>query len=455
MLRGLRFPVKHGMISARKEGISMDNNFNPPHSDDYNNLDDSTRIVPDIPDDTAYHSDEPYDPLEDAQELPSLFLEDQEEYGETAAPTVVPRPVQKQRRRAVRICTRIAKYLVAVVLALAILAGAGVGYLTLTEYNPAYAEVAQRGAVDSTSNYAGQSLRLLSFNTGYGALGKDADFFMDGGKSVNPDSKKQVEGNMIGIEEILKECDADLLLLQEVDIDSDRSYHLNQWLQYEYDLKDYETRYAASYVCRYVPYPLKDMIGEVNSGVATYSRYGIASATRYSLPCPFSWPTRIAQTKRCMLVTRFAIENKEDVELVVINVHLEAYDDGEGKRAQTKQILDYIQSEYDKGNYVVVGGDFNQIFPKTDKEYPQKATSEWEPGKLDALPDDWQYAYDSSTPTCRLLNQPYNEASSLTQYYVIDGFLLSPNIHVDEVETLDEGFMYSDHNPVLLNITLE
>ena len=67
---------------------------------------------------------------------------------------------------------------------------------------------------------------------------------------------------------------------------------------------------------------------------------------------------------------------------------------------------------------------------------------------------DWSVVTDDSVPTCRLLNQPYDPADDATQYYVIDGFLVSPNITVDEIKTLDEQFENSDHNPVKLGVTL-
>ena len=316
------------------------------------------------------------------------------------------------------------------------------------------AELAERGGNNLVAKLENNTLRLVTFNTGFGGLGEDADFFLHGGKNVNPASQEVVEQNMIGIERILSEQNADFLLLQEVDTDAKRSFHLNQWLQYEYDLEEYETRFALNYSCDYVPYPLNDRIGEVHSGIATYSRYDITSATRYSLPCPFSWPTRVANLKRCMLVTRIPIENMEQ-ELVVVNFHLEAYDDSEGNAAQLEQMMDFLQAEYEKGNYVIAGGDFNQAFSDTMERYPVKETSEWTPNSLEELPSGWQYAYDGSIPTCRLLNQPYQPSSEKTQYYVIDGFIVSPNVTVDKVETLDEGFVYSDHNPVVLDITLE
>lgn len=373
------------------------------------------------------------------------------------APTQAIAPQRPRRRwyhRLGRVGLFLLKWVVALVLALAILAGGLVGYLTVTEYRPAYAEKADSGVTRVTRSYAGGSLRILTFNTGYGALGAEADFLLDGGSSVNPDSEELVVKNMLGIEEILRAADADVLLLQEVDIDSDRSFGRNQWKQYEFDLSGYETRFALNYSCEYVPYPFSDRIGAVQSGLATFSRYDIRSATRYSLPNGFAWPERVANLKRCLLVTRLPIEGSEQ-ELVLVNLHLEAYDSGEAKQAQTEALLALLEEEYAKGNYVVAGGDFNQLFPGTDRRYPLLETSNWEPGALERLTGDWAFAYDDSNPTCRLLNQPYDRRSALTQYYVIDGFIVSPNVTVTQVRTLNEDFAYSDHNPVLLEITLE
>ena len=90
-----------------------------------------------------------------------------------------------------------------------------------------------------------------------------------------------------------------------------------------------------------------------------------AQAQRQSLPVPFKWPIRVANLKRCLLVERFTVADSGR-ELVLINLHLEAYDDGEGKAAQTKMLREFLQAEYEKGNYVIAGGDFNQTFPGPD-----------------------------------------------------------------------------------------
>lgn len=378
------------------------------------------------------------------------------DYTEPVEPTVVRRPPQEKRsagRKALRVFAVIGKYLLAIILVAAILAAGLFGYLTVTEYTPAHAEVAEPGGVSISTPVTGGSFRIVTFNTGYAGLGESADFFMDGGKGNTPESEELVLKNMLGIETIVKNCEADFIFLQEVDTGSKRSYDQNQWLQYEHDLADYESRYALNYSCDYVPYPIPDTIGKVHSGIATYSRYNISSATRYSLPCPFTWPVRVANLKRAMLVSRIPIDGMEQ-EIVLINFHLEAYDDGEGKIAQTQQLMDFIQAEYEKGNFVIAGGDFNQTFPDTRDIFPMKDTTEWIPGTLDELPASWSYAYDKVVPTCRLLNQPFNPSSERTQYYIIDGFIVSPNIKIDRIEALDEGFVYSDHNPVVMDFTL-
>ena len=367
-------------------------------------------------------------------------------------PQDMPRPKPVAGTRALIVALKI---VVGIIVSLAVLAGGLIGYLTLTEYDPGYAENAMFGANRVSTDYVGQRLRIVSFNTGYGGLGRDADSVLDGGKQVNPDSEQTVLRNMKGIEEILNGTGADILMLQEVDTDSARSFGHNQFLQYEHDLTGYEARFALNYSCDYVPYPLNDRIGKVNSGLATYSRYGIVSATRYSLYCPFTWPTRVANLKRCLLVTRIAIKNSEK-ELVLINLHLDAYDDGTGRAKQAEQLLGLMQTEYAKGNYVIAGGDFNQIFPGGTTNFPLKESSEWRPAGLKLnLPSGWSYACDLNTPSCRLLNQPYDASSAKTQYYVIDGFILSPNIELTQVQTLNARFVYSDHNPVVLDIQLK
>ena len=72
------------------------------------------------------------------------------------------------------------------------------------------------------------------------------------------------------------------------------------------------------------------------------------------------------------------------------------------------------------------------------------------------LEEGWSFACDLAVPSCRLLNQPYDPADAEnTQHYVIDGFILSPNVELIEVECMDLGFENSDHNPVRISVKLK
>lgn len=324
-------------------------------------------------------------------------------------------------------------------------------FLTITEYRPNAVEALEIGGDGGSKIAEGQAFTIMTFNIGYGGLGKDQDFFMDGGSMVRPDAEEDVRQNLAGIKDIIMQNPADAYLLQEVDVHSKRSYFIDEtaFLQ---DSNRAQSAFAYNFKAGYVPYPIPT-IGEVASGLFTLSSMDISSAERISLPVPFKWPVSTVNLKRCLLPARLPLE-ESDKELVLVNLHLEAYDDGEGKKEQTKMLMDFLVSEYEKGNYVIAGGDFNQSFP--DGLYPVIDEESWMPGMLDEgmLPDGWQFAYDNTVPTCRLLNRPYNGDSKTTQFYVIDGFILSPNVAFESVQTLDVQFEYADHQPVLLEAVL-
>lgn len=346
-------------------------------------------------------------------------------------------------------------------------------WLTITEYKPADVEtVAVEGTADpvkesgSKNVTQGDRLTVMSWNIGYGALGDNADFFMDGGKGVYTADMERVMSNLKGMATNVRLLDPDILFLQEVDIDSDRSYEIDEAdyftrAENTNNDKQYQTAFAYNFKVKFVPYPLPP-IGKVNGGILTMSDYNLTAAERRQLPCPFKWPVRVANLKRCLLISRTPVYDAEGndtgKELVLVNLHLEAYDSGEGKAAQTEMLKNILQEEYDKGNYVIAGGDFNQTFTSVDtsmyKEYPDC----WHAGTLDTseFSDDFQFIMDNSMPTGRSLDKSYADADKDNfQYYMIDGFIVSKNVNVIISNTIDMHFEYSDHNPVIMSVVLE
>lgn len=344
------------------------------------------------------------------------------------------------------------KVLLGLVLAVVLLAAGLVGYLSVTEYKPEDVEPLQvTASARQAEAQVGQMLDVVTFNTGYAGLGRNQDFFMDGGSMVRPDSKSDVEANLSGNLSALSRLNADVYFLQEVDLDSYRSYYIDQAEYYAHGLS-LNRAFAYNYKCGFVPFPWPPM-RRIQSGLTTFTGLRVTEATRESLPVPFQWPVRMANLKRCLLIERVPVAGT-DRELVLINLHLEAYDDGEGKQAQTRQLMNILAAEYRNGNYVIAGGDFNQVFEGADV-YPLLDDGYWQPGRLHNadLPRGFSYVYDASKPTCRLLNKPYDGNRETTQLYVIDGFIVSDNLKVNLVETVDLNFATSDHNPVHLQVT--
>lgn len=215
--------------------------------------------------------------------------------------------------------------------------------------------------------------------------------------------------------------------------------------------------FAYNFKVLYVPYPLPSTIGKVNSGIYTQSKYNIEESFRHQLPVPFSYPTRVANLKRGFTASYSNIEGS-DKKLVLLNAHFEAYDsDNEGKVAQTKEVLQFLETEYAKGNYVILGADFNQALNDiTEEELASIPDDLWRPKKFpkELFSGNFEVVYDDKLPTARLLHKAYNKSSNDMYTYLIDGFIVSKNVKVLGVETKNLDFEYSDHNPVILKFEL-
>ena len=369
-----------------------------------------------------------------------------------------------------KIIKRAAVYSAVVIGFVILLIGLFLGVLTIAEYRPAEIERLEiRNHSGSLPQLSGANqppasaslstnvpFSILIWNIGYASLDESQDFFMDGGKGVRPAADENVKRNLSGIRDFIAGINSDLTLIQEADIASKRSYYTDQRLFLTENFTGTSV-FAHNFNSFFVPIPFPEFIGRVSSGLLTLSRFRTVEALRMSLPNPFAWPVRAVNLKRCLLISRIPLENSS-AELVIINLHLEAYDSSGGREAQTKALLDFMSSEYAKGNYCIAGGDFNQNFPGIDpKRFALKHSDYFVAGTLSPslLPPGWQYAADTQIPSCRLLNEPYSGDPENTQLYVIDGFILSPNVELIAVTAFDLMFKYSDHNPVKINVLLK
>lgn len=316
-------------------------------------------------------------------------------------------------------------------------------------------EMSISGEVTNKAN-KDNSINLLTWNMGYGALDERQDCYWDGGTGVDGESKEVVLKNIDAMRNKIKEINPDIFMVQEIDRDSKRSYYVDELASLEetFPNETYENSFARNFKAGCVPLPLYNMTGKVDAGIATFSKFDMSESTRIQLPIPFSWPMKLFNLKRCLLVNRLPIQGS-DKELVIVNLHLEAYDDGEGKAKQLAKLMDLLKEDYDKGNYVIAGGDFNQTFSTTNyQKYPK--LNDWVCPVIEAENyPSFTFKMDDTYPTCRSLYKPYyNSDKEHHQYYMIDGFIASNNITINNLETINLGFKNTDHNPVSMSITL-
>ncbi|MEL7529712.1 MAG: endonuclease/exonuclease/phosphatase family protein [Bacteroidota bacterium] len=333
-----------------------------------------------------------------------------------------------------------------------------IGYAMIYDFDPPASMVSE---IETASQNArtlapnDSTLTLLSWNIGFMGLGAESDFFYDGGEMVYMPEEivnKNREGVLGQIAQW--EDEIDFFLLQEVDRASKRSHYQDEYAAIGKELELFSASFGTNYRVDYIPIPLLEPLGKVWSGVATYSRKQAAEAIRYSFKGNYDWPTYLFFLDRCFLLNRYPLDTERD--LVVINTHNSAYDDGSLKQQQMKQLKAVLLEEYAKGNAVIVGGDWNQ-FPPDFEGVAGFELKESERAARYFVPKDypaagWQWAADHRIPTNRSLAAPLNPDT--TSRYVIDYFLLSPNVSLVQVEGMDLGFQYSDHQPVKITVAI-
>lgn len=347
------------------------------------------------------------------------------------------------------------KIVIAVVVILLLLVVIGFSVLVFAEYFPEDVENLNIEGEKSKELKIDKTATIITYNLGYLSLDNTQDFFMDGGKSVRPKNATTVTKNLAAVKSFIENQNADIYLFQEVDTKAKRSYNINEYNGIKEDFSG-TSSFAYMFNSLYIPYPIFNTVGHVESGVATLNKYNVKESTRISLPSAYSWPKRAVMYKNCLLEQRIIIDGS-DKELVIYNVHLDAYGAEDGKTEQLDVLINLMTEEYQKGNYVIAGGDFNQTFPGVDLEkFPIIDDDNYVPIQIqdNYLPDGWKYAVDYERPTARLLNEEYSGTYENTQLYIIDGYILSPNVECESVETIENNFSYSDHHPVKLSIKL-
>lgn len=324
----------------------------------------------------------------------------------------------------------------------------------ILDYRPAEREVLQDlsgiSSSTGTTEVLPDSLTVLCWNIGYGGLGDDMDFFYDGGTQVRS-SRSRTMANMEGIISEIRRHSPDILLLQEVDECSRRTYRINEVEMLHAAFPEYHLFLGYNYKSFFVPIPLKAPMGRVASGVVLMSRTAPEEVLRWQYPSRFPWPVSMFNLKRCLVTASFPLSDGRS--LVIGNTHNTAYDTGGMRSLETDFLGKMTQRLRFSGAEFIIGGDWNQYPPSYVPSPEEDSNPHFSTVRLDEklLGGTGRIVYDPRLKTLRHLNTVYGPESVLT---VTDYFYLSPNVQVDTVRTVDMRFRYSDHQPVVLKVML-
>ena len=161
----------------------------------------------------------------------------------------------------------------------------------------------------------------------------------------------------------IAEMDADILLLQEVDIDSKRSAYIDQvqWLL-DHTSMNYGV-YASMWQVQFVP---SDGLGRVNTGNAILSKWPLSEAERVQLSLRGDQDalTKAFYVRRNVLK---AVVNYPGSPFWAVDIHASAFSNDDTKQKQFLEFKDVLDEINAKGELFVAGGDLNELPPGATK----------------------------------------------------------------------------------------
>ena len=272
--------------------------------------------------------------------------------------------------------------------------------------------------------------KILTYNIG----------FLSGMTNNRPimGEKSFYQENLHTVLKKFKTLDSDIICLQEIDFDSDRSHNMNQQdsiqaLGYEYAWQ------AVNWDEKHLPFPgdpldINNHYGSIYSGQSIISKFPLAGMERIEL----ERPTNITFHKNAFYLDRLIQKAQvkiNDQTIYLLNIHLEAYD----KTTRIKQIQyvsDLIKNLIQTTPLLLVG-DFNSDINKSSSlqtilNLPGMMLANT--GKINA-----SQTFPSNKPKRRLDYIFYN----------------AKFIEMEEARVLHDFGTISDHLPVLMSFRLK
>jgi endonuclease/exonuclease/phosphatase family metal-dependent hydrolase len=250
----------------------------------------------------------------------------------------------------------------------------------------------------------GDDLLIMNWNLKF--AGGRIDFWFDCYGDRVLMERDEVLENLEALAEKIRLVDPDVLMVQEIDIDSKRGAYIDQvqWILDHTDL-NYAV-YASQWRADFIP---NQGLGRMDMGNATFSKYPLSQATRIGLMQSESQDalTRYFYLKRNIVTAVTTIPGFGSLHLV--NIHADAYSQDGTKRAHIDRFKEEIDALDAQGRLVVAGGDLNTLPPGTQVQH----------GFVDSVCEDEEFIADDYRDEADWLvelYEAYDEAIPLDVY---------------------------------------
>jgi endonuclease/exonuclease/phosphatase family metal-dependent hydrolase len=218
------------------------------------------------------------------------------------------------------------------------------------------------------------SVRVMTWNIRFGAA--RLEWFGDACGDRVILSDEEVYSALQAIADKINQVKPDILLLQEVDINSKRSGYINQ-LQWLLDHTYFNYAVCGSqWKAQFIP---SDGLGRMDEENVIFSRWKISDAQRIQLALRNDQDklTRYFYERCCMVTGRIEIPHVNN--LYAVNIHVSAFATDDTKKTQIIQLKDELDRINGNGGYFVAGGDLNTLPPGSDTtDYCIQDMCSWE-----------------------------------------------------------------------------
>jgi endonuclease/exonuclease/phosphatase family metal-dependent hydrolase len=271
-------------------------------------------------------------------------------------------------------------------------------------------------------------IKILTFNIGF-LYGKGSE-----GPGYEYRERDYYEKSLKKISSEIKDWGADVVCLQEIDLDASRSASINQA---EYIAKRAGYPFVAeapSWESNYIPFPywpIKNNFARMKSGGAILSKYPMSDheVTLLTKPLAQPWWYNLFYLHRYFQKVTLEVGDKK---FKLINLHLEAFDKVD-RKSQVRKLVKKVKAE----NIDIIAGDFNMLptsatkrskFHKNDDNYENDASfeemvksglSEVIPEEIYAKEESLYFTFPSWTPDRRLDYIWYNPGLKMMKAEVL------------------------------------